>query len=58
MTLWKRCKAGALLGYRTMMCCLPPGKDPDDLSSDELDQVKRDARQVLDEWLELADVTE
>ncbi|HYG76509.1 MAG TPA: hypothetical protein VEK08_16000 [Planctomycetota bacterium] len=46
-----RCKRGAAVGADCLVCVLPEGKDPDDLSGDELAAVKADARPVLTEWL-------
>ena len=52
----ERCSRAAVAGYYTMVCLLPKDKDPDDLDAAGLDEIKRDARPVLAEYLELAEM--
>ena len=54
VTQASRCATAALLGQFALVCALPVGADPDDLSGEELSAVKAEARPVLTEWLELA----
>ncbi len=51
MTAEKRVEAVARMGPDVMCCALPRGLDPDDLTPDQLREIKGDAHDTVQEWL-------
>jgi len=46
-----RAEMAGRVGVACLVCVLPEGKDPDDLTAAEWDAVEGDARPALDEWI-------
>jgi hypothetical protein len=48
-----RCERAALVGKFCSVCLLPEGKDPDELTSEQWEQIEGESRPVLDEYCDL-----
>lgn len=57
-TALQRCRAASKIGYYCRVCCLPEGKDPDDLTTEELAALKSEAIPVATAWLECLEALE
>lgn len=53
VTAYKRAHYACELGHRVKVCCLPAGKDPDDLSAEEIVQLKGEAIPAVRDFLEV-----